>query len=99
MILWSRLRQRQCGGFKFVRQFGVGYYVLDFYCPEKRLAIELDGAQHAEVENQEYDQERTKRLEALNIRVIRFWNSEINHNLEGVLELILHELNTSPVSS
>jgi len=99
IILWSRLKDRQCGNFKFVRQFGVGGYIVDFYCPKKRLAVELDGSQHSAVESQKYDEERSKYIEHLNINVIRFWNNEISQNLEGVLDEILFELNTSPVSS
>jgi very-short-patch-repair endonuclease len=92
VILWSRLRKRQCGGHRFVRQFSVGAYIVDFYCPKKRLVVELDGAQHAEVENRYYDQERTKYLNHLELKVLRFWNSEINTNLEDVLDEILSAL-------
>lgn len=92
VILWSRLRQRQCGNYKFIRQFGIGPYILDFYCPARRLGVELDGSQHAEPEQQLYDEERTAYLKHLNIKVIRFWNNEVNANLEGVLERILEDL-------
>ena len=89
-ILWSRLKNRQFKGFKFVRQYGVGPYILDFYCPKLRLAIELDGAQHGEKENLLYDQERNSYLESLDIKTIRFWNYEVQENIGEVIKRI-HE--------
>ncbi len=88
-ILWGKLRNNQLGH-KFKRQYSVGPYVLDFYCPIQKLAIELDGSQH--LENKEYDAERTEYLSVFNIKVVRFWNNEINTNLEGVLLKIQTEL-------
>lgn len=70
-------------GFKFKRQHSIGPYILDFYCPDKKLAIELDGSQH--LNNKEYDQERDNYLLALDIKTVRFWNSEIDANIKGVL--------------
>jgi very-short-patch-repair endonuclease len=89
-ILWSKLRNNQLG-FKFKRQYSVGAYVLDFYCPLKKLAIEIDGSQH--IENKEYDLERSSYLSVFNIKVIRFWNNEINTNIDGVILKIMSELN------
>ncbi len=89
IILWSRLRRNQLG-IKFRRQHSIGNYILDFYCSEKKLAIELDGWQHKE--NKLYDNERTAFLHDLNIRVLRFWNNEINDNLEGVISKIIEAL-------
>ncbi len=63
---------------------------MDFYCAEKRLAIELDGGQH--LDNIEHDQERTNYLESVGIKVIRFWNGEIENNLSGVVMKIEEEL-------
>jgi very-short-patch-repair endonuclease len=93
-ILWARLRRGQLGC-KFKRQYSVGPYVLDFYCPTKKLAIEIDGSQH--LENKEYDQERTDYLSVLEIKVLRFWNNEINTNINGVVEKIISELSPSPL--
>ena len=90
-ILWSKLRNNQLG-FKFKRQYSVGPYVLDFYCPTKKLVIEIDGSQH--VENKNYDIERSDYLSIFGIKVIRFWNNEINTNIEGVILKIINELNT-----
>ncbi len=70
-------------GFKFHRQHSIDYYIADFYCAEKKLVIEVDGSQHAE--HEEYDAERTRHFENLHLRVLRFWNNEINNNLQGVL--------------
>ena len=56
--LWARLRDRRLGGFKFRRQYPIGGYILDFYCPETHLAIELDGGGHAKDEQKEYDKKR-----------------------------------------
>lgn len=87
-ILWSRIKNRQCNGYKFYRQYSVGFYIIDFYCPKLRLAIEIDGGQHAE-EQKEYDQQRTSYLVGNGITEIRFWNNDISENLEGVYEKIL----------
>ncbi|MHB9132301.1 MAG: endonuclease domain-containing protein [Armatimonadota bacterium] len=85
-ILWQALRGRRLEGLKFRRQHPVGKYVLDFYCPEYRLVIELDGEIHDH--QQEYDQIRTEHLAAYGYRVIRFRNEEVFNNLTGVLEVI-----------
>ncbi len=85
-LLWEVLRAKRFFGLKFRRQHSVGRYILDFYCPEKKLNIELDGGQHAE--QQAYDTERTKCLEQEGIRVLRFWNNEVLQETEAVLEAI-----------
>lgn len=95
-LLWQKLRNKRLAGLKFYRQFSVGRYVLDFYCPELRLCIELDGSQHVREETIEYDKERTKFLNSLRIKVIRFWNSEIISNMKGVLESLPKECNSYP---
>ncbi|OGE87967.1 MAG: DNA-cytosine methyltransferase [Candidatus Doudnabacteria bacterium RIFCSPLOWO2_02_FULL_49_13] len=87
-LLWKVLRNKQCNDYKFLRQYSVGYYILDFYCPELRLAIELDGGQHAD-EQKEYDQERTAYLLANDIRELRFWNNEVIENIDGIYDKIL----------
>lgn len=87
--LWRCLQRRQLGGLKFRRQFGVGPYILDFYCPEAHLAVELDGAIHGSPARREYDDARTRHLEAADIRVIRFENREVFERLDIVLAAIL----------
>ncbi len=84
IILWSRLR-RQAFGCKFRRQHSIGNYIADFYCPRYKIVIELDGNQHNNEEQKEYDNERTRYLNDLGIKVLRFWNNDINKNLEGVI--------------
>lgn len=75
-------------GHRFFRQYSTGPYILDFYCPKLRLAIELDGPIHLKSDNQDYDQERTIYLENLDIKELRFRNEEINNNLPEVLQRI-----------
>ena len=83
--LWKYIQMEKLGK-KFRRQFSVGAYVLDFYCPECKLAIELDGTSHDNENTQEYDDERTKFLNALGVKVIRFRNIDVKENLDGVLD-------------
>ena len=80
---------------KFRRQHAVGSYILDFYCGDARLAIELDGGGHAEEGQAQYDARRTEELERLGIRVVRFWNTDVLLNIQGVLQRIL-EIASSP---
>jgi very-short-patch-repair endonuclease len=84
--LWSRLRNRGLLGLKFRRQVPLGEFVADFVCADHALVVELDGGQHASSEAR--DNRRTAWLEARGWRVIRFWNNEINENIEGVLQVI-----------
>ena len=90
--LWSRLRNRQLVGVKFRRQHLIGHFVIDFYCHEARLAIEVDGDNHAEEYQAAYDNLRTAELESHGVRVLRFWNNEVLNNIEGVLDAILAAL-------
>ena len=91
-LLWSRLRNKQFFGVKFFRQYSVGPYILDFYCPKTGLAIELDGGQHAEKENQDFDLVRTEYLKGQGIAVLRFWNNDVMQNREGVLGRIAERI-------
>lgn len=88
--IWLALRNRGLAGYKFRRQHPIGPYIVDFYCADARLTIEVDGGQHAE--NKAYDSRRTEYLERAGYRVIRFWNNEVLKNTEGVLETILSEI-------
>ncbi len=87
-LLWDKLRNKQLDGKKFRRQHSVGSYILDFYCPEYRLAIELDGDSHFTQSGIEYDTIRTAFLNQANIQILRFTNIEVFENLESVLEII-----------
>jgi very-short-patch-repair endonuclease len=84
IIFWSRLRGRKLKNLKFRRQHLLGRYIVDFICLERKLIIELDGFQHKEEEQEIYDKARTSYLEDSGFKVIRFWNNEINNNMEGV---------------
>ncbi|MBI1807876.1 MAG: endonuclease domain-containing protein [Ignavibacteria bacterium] len=92
-LLWSRLKHSQLLGYKFRRQQGVGGYIVDFYCPEAKLAIEIDGATHSTTDEIAYDARRQGELEALGLTVLRFWNTDVYKNLNGVLDAIAQKLN------
>lgn len=87
-LLWYRLRNKQLQGVKFFRQYSIGHYIIDFYSPKRRLAIEVDGGQHNEENTQRYDLQRTEYLKHQGVKVIRFWNNEVINNIGGVLEVI-----------
>ena len=89
--LWKALRKSQVEQRKFRRQHSIENYIVDFYCPSEKLIIEVDGEVHENFVNKEYDNIRTKRLNELGCRVIRFTNQDINKNLELVLEAIKQE--------
>ena len=86
--LWKALQGGQLEGRKFRRQHSFGNYILDFYCPEEKLAVELDGRHHFSDAGFESDSERTTFLESHGIKVLRFENREIFENLDGVLQAI-----------
>ena len=92
IILWSYLKGRQLDGYKFRRQHSIGSYIVDFYCPKLRLVVELDGEQHSEEKNIEYDQQRTKYLNSQNVTVLRYWNDDIYKNINGVIDEILYKI-------
>ena len=88
-LLWSRIKNKQLNNLKFRRQYSIGKYIIDFYCVEKGLVIELDGDSHYASElSREQDQKRDKYLKSVGVRIIRFTNDEIYNNLESVLEKI-----------
>ena len=70
---------------KFFRQYSIGPYILDFYCPNMKLAVELDGGQHNQSESKEYEAVRTKYLKVQRIEVMRFWNNEVLLDVQSVL--------------
>lgn len=94
-ILWQKLRARQINKLKFYRQYSVGPYILDFFCPQIRLAVELDGEYHKETET--YDKERENFLGDKNIATIRFWNSEVLNDSEKVLKEIRKKTENLPL--
>ena len=97
-VLWAAIRSRFLADLKFRRQHPLGNYILDFYCPAKQLAVELDGDSHQG--RADHDARRTQRLGEMGIRVIRFSNDDVLSDLESVLEAILRvceiDLDNSP---
>jgi adenine-specific DNA-methyltransferase len=85
--IWQSLKDRRLGGWKWRRQVPSGRYIVDFYCAEAKLVMELDGGQHSE--QVAYDTRRTAQLEAEGLRVLRFWNSDVLTNRDGVCWTIL----------
>lgn len=83
--LWVHLRNKQFYRMKFFRQYSIGPYILDFYCPTMKLAVELDGGQHNLCENKEYESVRSEYLKAQGVEVMRFWNHEVLLDMESVL--------------
>lgn len=91
-VLWAKLQSSQLGGCKFRRQHSVGPYILDFFCPTAQLAVELDGESHLTADAMVYDRERTAYLNGLNIRVLRFLNTEVYDELDAVCARIFAEV-------
>ena len=95
-IVWMYLRNRQMEGYKFRRQYSVDKFVIDFYCPKLKLAIEIDGSIHNEPDQKEYDVKRQEYLETFGIKFLRLTNEEINGNPNAAFEKIektIEELN------
>lgn len=86
--LWFRLRDEQLGGLKFRRQYSVGSFVVDFYCVEKKLAIEVDGDSHFGDGSEARDRERDAFIRNFGIRILRFTNDDVYKRIESVLESI-----------
>ena len=100
-LLWMLLRDRRLDGFKFRRQHPISRYIIDFYCHEAMLAIELDGGGHNLEETAEYDRLRSLELESAGIHVVRFWNNEVLKDIEVVMECIyqlLQERSENPLT-
>ena len=93
--VWRLLRSRQAGA-KFRRQQPIEGYVVDFVSFEQRLIIEIDGGQHGNLD--EYEEKRTRCLEANGFRILRFWNNDVMENEEGVFERIAVALAPSPLA-
>lgn len=91
-LLWMQLKGKQLSGFKFRRQHGVGVYVVDFYCPELKLAIEIDGPQHFTESGVEYDLRRQKLIESFGIKFLRFTDDEVRESVDTVVKKIEDEI-------
>ena len=88
MRLWQRLRKPGIEGCRFRRQVPLGAYIVDFFCPERRLIVELDGDHHGFDSMRRADSERQRWLESQGHTVLRFWNDEVFKNIEGVCDAI-----------
>ena len=91
-LLWTHISKNKINGLRFLRQYGIGPYILDFYCPKIRLAVELDGSPHREKQNKLYDADRERYLENLDIKIIRFWNDDVLKNLSNVLDKLQNKI-------
>lgn len=94
--LWNLLRNRQFHNLSFRRQCPIGNYIVDFICRSEKLIIEIDGGQHNIDKNINYDEDRTKFLESLGYKVIRFWNNDIDNNISGVIEYLELQISLHP---
>ena len=90
-LLWAELRNKKLNGLKFRRQHPIDKFIVDFYCHERKLVVELDGGVHDEKINKEYDEARTALLAGLNIFVLRFRNEQVIDNLKEVIKKISDE--------
>ncbi|MFN2541041.1 MAG: endonuclease domain-containing protein [Chthoniobacterales bacterium] len=90
--MWSHLRNRQLAGFRFRRQQPIGDRILDFFCAEAKLAIELDGSGHSRHFGELFDLDRELELYEKGIRVLRFSNRAVTSNLDGVLNAMIYAI-------
>lgn len=88
-LLWAKLKSKQLLGYKFRRQYSVGPYVIDIYCPALKLAIEVDGVSHLQEDSTDQDGPRQNFIESFGIQFLRFTNDEIYRNMDGVLYSIV----------
>jgi very-short-patch-repair endonuclease len=88
VILWAKLKNKQIQGERFLRQYSVDQYVLDFYCPRLKLAIEIDGDSHFMPGAEDQDKVRQEYIEAFGIRFLRFANEDVCKNVDGVCQTV-----------
>ena len=91
--LWNIIKNKQFYGYKFLRQYPIEPYIVDFICREKKIIIEIDGGQHNQPEEIEYDKTRSIFLNSKGYKVIRFWNHEIDTSIDGVYQALQKEFN------
>lgn len=99
VLLWSMLKGKGLNNYKFRRQYNVGKFVIEFYCPKSKLAIEVDGDSHFVEGAKERDRERQTIIETFGITFLRFTNREIYKNIEGVLDKIMEYIQLQSPSS
>lgn len=98
VILWSKLKDKGLKGYKFRRQYSVEGFVIDFYCPKIKLAVEVDGDSHFTEGADTRDKERQAIIESFGITFLRFTNKEIYENTDGVLNKIMEHLPKPPLT-
>ena len=98
VVIWLRLRGVQLNGYKFRRQCSIGRFVVDFYCPRAKLAVEIDGESHSGADAREYDKDRAEFIESAGVKTIRFSNEQIYNDLNGALLEVLRHLKQSAIS-
>jgi very-short-patch-repair endonuclease len=96
VFLWRQLRSRAFQGLKFRRQVALGKYIADFVCLEKRLIIEVDGGQHNEQVQRQYDEVRDEWLRSQGFRILRYWNNEVFEEFEAIAEAIWRAAKEAP---
>ena len=94
--LWTKIRMEQLKGCRFYRQKSIGDYIVDFFCHEAKLVIEVDGGQHFSDEMTEYDRIRNEYLSSLGLRVLRFANNDVLTHIERVVESIIENMEQNP---
>jgi very-short-patch-repair endonuclease len=92
VLLWLKLKNRQMHGERFLRQYGVDQFILDFYCPRLRLAIEADGDSHFVPGAEDYDNERQEYIEKYGIHFMRFTNEDVNRNIDGICQALYDKI-------
>jgi very-short-patch-repair endonuclease len=97
-ILWQKLRDRKLSGLKFRRQHKIGRYIVDFYCAELKLVVELEGGIHDMPDQKEYDEARFEELRTKGLTILRFKNEEIKQDVQAVLQRIVETIRTRPNS-
>jgi very-short-patch-repair endonuclease len=91
-IMWKHLSRRQMHDCKFRRQYSIDQYVLDFYCPELKLAIEVDGDSHFQAGAEKHDKARREYIESFGIHFLRFLNTDVCENIDNVCQNIYNEI-------
>jgi very-short-patch-repair endonuclease len=94
-LIWSKIRRKQIDNLQFYRQKNIGHYIVDFYCPKRKLIVELDGGQHYENEGMKKDQERDRYLQGLGFTVLRFSDIDVLKSIDGVLERIYEHIKST----
>ena len=97
--MWFLLRDKKLNNYKFRRQHPVADYIVDFFCIKSKLVVALDGGQHNDADQMEYDARRTDKLTKLGIQVLRFWDHDVLLDGDAVLETIYNSLEPSPQPS